>query len=119
MLHVVYGSEELSLFFFSTEIFSQKVIMKFWGFFVMLALMASGFCDRQNRPPLTYAQLPVNVYKPLKNSSVITLLDFVKSRSDLTTLASVLANCGGLCPFILLESPSQPFDTACRLSSSI
>jgi hypothetical protein len=93
--------------------------MRFSSFFLPLVLVNSAICDRTNRPPLTYAPLPANVYEPPKNISVTTLLDFVKSRSDLTILASALEECGGLRPYDLLESLSRHSNTAYRLSSSI
>jgi len=72
--------------------------MKFSILLGVLAFGISGTCDRINRSPLTYAPLSSNTYAPPKNSNVTTLLEFVKSRSDLTTLASILAESGGLCP---------------------
>jgi hypothetical protein len=55
-----------------------------------------GRCDTSNRQPLTYAAIPDGTYVPPKDSSITTLLDLVQSRSDLSTLASILAECGGL-----------------------
>lgn len=60
-----------------------------------LALFASAICDRTDREPLTYAPIPDGTYVPPKASGVTTLLDFVKSRSDLTILAEILEECGG------------------------
>lgn len=68
--------------------------------FSVIVITALGLCDRIDRQPLAYATVPEGTYVPPKNSNVTTLLDFVKSRSDLTSLASVLAECGGMpCPF--------------------
>lgn len=68
--------------------------------FSVIVITALGLCDRIDRQPLTYATVPKGTYVPPKNSNVTTLLDFIKSRNDLTSLASVLAECGGmLCPF--------------------
>jgi hypothetical protein len=55
-----------------------------------------GRCDTSNRQPLTYAAILDGTYVPPKNPSITTLLDLVQSRSDLSTLASILAECGGL-----------------------
>ncbi|KAF8856805.1 hypothetical protein BDZ45DRAFT_803937 [Acephala macrosclerotiorum] len=68
--------------------------MKFSVLLAVLALALSRSCDNASRKPLTYASIPDGTYVAPKNSSVTTLLDFVKSRDDLTTLASVLAECG-------------------------
>ncbi|KAH6683948.1 FAS1 domain-containing protein [Halenospora varia] len=81
--------------------------MKFSVFPALLALAVSGSCDNTSRKPLTYGTIPAGTYSPPKNSSVITLLDLVKSRDDLTTLAGVLAECGGFL---------QAFDTAATWS---
>lgn len=70
--------------------------MKFTVFLTLLALAVSVSGDDLTRKPLTYASVPHGTYAPPKNPSVTTLLDFVESRDDLTTLASVLAECGGM-----------------------
>lgn len=44
--------------------------------------------------PYNYRNIPSNYVAP-KPAGVTTLLDFVNSRSDLTSLASVLEQCGG------------------------
>lgn len=75
-------------------------IMKFSALLALLAFAISTSCDNSGRKPLTYASVPDGTYVPPKNSSIITLLDFVKSRDDLTTLASVLAECGGKFPVL-------------------
>ena len=64
--------------------------------FSVIVITALGLCDRIDRQPLTYATIPKGTYVPPKNSTITTLLDFVKSRDDLTTLAGVLAECGGM-----------------------
>lgn len=58
-----------------------------------------GCCDKIGREPLTYAPVPDGIYVPPKNSTVVTLLDFVKAHSELTTLAEVLGECGGSSKF--------------------
>lgn len=87
-----------------------------------LAVSVSG--DNSSRKPLMYASVPDGVYAPPKNLSITTLLDFVKSRDDLTILAGVLEECGGMSS-ILPPSPtsfdsstgfSQAFDTAATWS---
>lgn len=64
--------------------------------FSVIVHTALGLCDRIDREPLTYATVPEGTYVPPKNSNVTTLLDFIKSRDDLTSLAGVLAECGGM-----------------------
>jgi len=61
----------------------------------LAGLTTKAFCDTSNRQPLSYTPLPAGVYVPSKPAGVTTLLDFVKSRDDLTILESVLAECGG------------------------
>lgn len=68
--------------------------------FSIIFITALGLCDRIDRQPLSYATIPNGTYVLPKNSNVTTLLDFVKSRDDLTSLASVLAESAGMtCPF--------------------
>ena len=69
--------------------------MKLSNLFALSLLSALGICDTSNRLPLTYAAIPNGTYVPTKNSSITTLLDLVKSRSDLSILATILAECGG------------------------
>ncbi|OBT58043.1 hypothetical protein VE04_01408 [Pseudogymnoascus sp. 24MN13] len=63
--------------------------------FSVIVITALGLCDRIDRQPLTYATVPEGTYVPPKNSNATTLLDFIKSRDDLTSLAIILAECGG------------------------
>jgi hypothetical protein len=70
--------------------------MKISDLLALCLLPVLGRCDTSNRQPLTYAAIPDGTYVPPKNSSITTLLDLVQSRSDLSTLASILAECGGL-----------------------
>jgi hypothetical protein len=70
--------------------------MKSSNLLALCLLPVLGRCDTSNRQPLTYAAIPDRIYVPPKNSSITTLLDLVQSRSDLSILASILAECGGL-----------------------
>jgi hypothetical protein len=70
--------------------------MKISKLFALCLLPVLGRCDTSNRQPLTYAAIPDGTYVPQKNSSITTLLDLVQSRSDLSTLASILGECGGM-----------------------
>ncbi|KFY59652.1 hypothetical protein V496_05606 [Pseudogymnoascus sp. VKM F-4515 (FW-2607)] len=63
--------------------------------FSIIFITALGLCDRIDRQPLSYATIPNGTYVLPKNSNITTLLDFVKSRDDLTSLASVLAESAG------------------------
>ncbi|KAH8679609.1 FAS1 domain-containing protein [Tricladium varicosporioides] len=73
----------------------------------LLMLAVLGYCDNTSRKPLTYAAIPDGTYAPAKSPNVTTLLDFVKSRDDLTTLLSILSECAG---FV------QAFDTTASWS---
>ena len=70
--------------------------MKVSSFVCLLATILPGMCDPTNREPLTYAPTPNGTYVLPKNSSVSTLLDFVKSRPDLSKLATVLSGSAGM-----------------------
>jgi hypothetical protein len=52
--------------------------------------------DIVDRDPLEYVPTPPGTYVPPKNSSISTLLDVIKSRDDLSTLAEVLSECAGM-----------------------
>ena len=65
-------------------------------FLLSLSLTGVAFCDSSDRQPLAYAAVPSGTYVPPKSPSTTTLLDFVKSRSDLSNLASVLEQCAGM-----------------------
>jgi hypothetical protein len=69
--------------------------MKFSRLIYALLLVSTGLADRSDRQALTYAALPEDIYTPPINSSVITLLDFIKSRSELSILADLLTECSG------------------------
>ncbi|KAH8807801.1 FAS1 domain-containing protein [Xylogone sp. PMI_703] len=77
--------------------------MRLSTIFPYLLTFTSAYCDILDRQPLSYVPTPEGAYVPSKNSSIVTLLDFVKSREDLSTLAQVLSECGGFL---------QAFDTA-------
>ncbi|KAH9209661.1 FAS1 domain-containing protein [Leptodontidium sp. 2 PMI_412] len=79
--------------------------MKFSTVLTVLGLAISGSCDHTNREPLTYAPIPEGTYVVPKNASITTLLDFVKSRDDLSTLASVLGQAGGFLQ--AFDAPTQ------------
>ncbi|KAI8153376.1 hypothetical protein K4K49_008596 [Colletotrichum sp. SAR 10_70] len=64
----------------------------FLGFIVFGVVCAGGSSDRR---PLSYVPKPDGTYVPAKADGVTTLLDFVKSRSDLTELAKVLSGSAG------------------------
>ncbi|KAF4842362.1 hypotheticall protein [Colletotrichum siamense] len=62
------------------------------GFIVFGVVCARGSSDRR---PLSYAPKPDGTYVSAKADGMTTLLDFVKSRSDLTELAKVLSESAG------------------------
>ncbi|EHK25770.1 uncharacterized protein TRIVIDRAFT_62437 [Trichoderma virens Gv29-8] len=73
-------------------------------FIAFLSLLGSlAFADVVDRDPLEYIPAPSGTYIPPKDPSISTLLDFVKSREDLSILATVLNECAGF---------SEAFDTA-------
>jgi hypothetical protein len=69
--------------------------MKFSRLICTFLLAATGLADRSDRQALTYAALPEGIYTPSVNASITTLLDFIKSRSDLSILANLITECGG------------------------
>lgn len=62
------------------------------GFLVFGLACAAESLDRR---PLSYAPKPEGTYVPPKAPGVVTLLDFIKSRSDLTELAKVINGSAG------------------------
>jgi hypothetical protein len=69
--------------------------MKFSRLIFTLLLASTGLADRSDRQALTYASLPEGIYAPSVNASITTLLDFIKSRSELSILANLITECGG------------------------
>lgn len=58
-------------------------------------LLASTSLANTNRQALAYAPIPAGIYTPAADDSVTTLLDFIKSRSELSVLAKIISECGG------------------------
>ncbi|PNP57549.1 hypothetical protein THARTR1_02547 [Trichoderma harzianum] len=52
--------------------------------------------DVVDHDPLAYYPAPSGTYIPPKDPTINTLLDFVKSRDDLSILATVLSECAGM-----------------------
>lgn len=48
-----------------------------------------------DRQPLSYASIPEDIYEPPNKSGETTLLDFIKSRDDLSELAKVVEQTPG------------------------
>lgn len=69
--------------------------MKFIRPLLLFSTIAVSVCDRLDRQALSYAAIPNGVYVPPKNSSIVTLLDVVKSHDDLSILAEILEECVG------------------------
>lgn len=57
------------------------------------ALLTQG--EVLDRQPLSFATLPDGTYVAPKSDNVVTLLDFVKSRDDLSIFASIAEQTGG------------------------
>ncbi|KKP05653.1 hypothetical protein THAR02_02207 [Trichoderma harzianum] len=70
-------------------------------FLSLLGGLASA--DVVDHDPLAYYPAPAGAYISPKDPSINTLLDFVKSRDDLSILATVLSECAGF---------GEAFDTA-------
>ncbi|KAH7391481.1 FAS1 domain-containing protein [Cadophora sp. MPI-SDFR-AT-0126] len=69
--------------------------MKFSILVSFTAVIATCSGKRLNRAPLTYAPVPEGMYALPRNANTTTLLDLVKSRPDLSTLASLLPSLSG------------------------
>ncbi|KAI1474103.1 FAS1 domain-containing protein [Daldinia eschscholtzii] len=63
--------------------------------FVYLLLSCLVFAESNDRPPLSYRPAPEGLYKPPKSAASTSLLEYVNSRSDLSTLTRVLAESSG------------------------
>ncbi|KAF4779242.1 hypothetical protein HER10_EVM0002163 [Colletotrichum scovillei] len=61
--------------------------MKLINLLSILTLGTISTVTAAERNPLSYASKPAGTYVPSKTPNTTTLLDFIKSRSDLTTLA--------------------------------
>ncbi|KAL0779242.1 hypothetical protein CaCOL14_003726 [Colletotrichum acutatum] len=69
--------------------------MKFINLLSILTLGTISTVTAADRNPLSYASKPAGTYVLPKTSNMTTLLDLIKSRSDLTTLAKVLDGSAG------------------------
>lgn len=67
--------------------------MKLNILFAVVHALGFTVADTANRQLLSYAPVPAGTYTAAKSGT--TLLDLVKSRSDLSILASVLEEAGG------------------------
>lgn len=61
----------------------------------LLTSISFASCANINRAPLSYASVNQTLWVPSVSSNVTTLLDFIKSRSELSTLLSVLSEPAG------------------------
>ncbi len=59
-----------------------------------------------SRPPWSYATALKETYTPPKNTSAVTLLDFIKSRDDLSQLAKYINNSAGMMSAIAVKRES-------------
>lgn len=70
--------------------------MKFSTVLTVTGFAVTASCAYANREPLSYAPIPEGTYVAPKNASTTTLLDFVKSKPELSTLAGILKEAGGM-----------------------
>ncbi|KAF6830660.1 beta-ig-h3 fasciclin [Colletotrichum musicola] len=69
--------------------------MRFTSILGSLVIGLACAAESLDRRPLSYAPKPEGTYVPPKATGFVTLLDFIKSRSDLTELAKVLNGSAG------------------------
>jgi hypothetical protein len=69
--------------------------MRFQPLLVLYAAVAS--CDAKvfDRQALSYAPIPEGIYQPPAKSGETTLLDFIKSRDDLSELSKLVEETPG------------------------
>ncbi|KAL1858796.1 hypothetical protein VTK73DRAFT_7801 [Phialemonium thermophilum] len=79
----------------SFPIFAVVKMKPFFLFSALAVAASAALASIVDRPPLSYAPVPAHMYVAPKKANATTLLDFVKSRSDLSTLASVLQEAAG------------------------
>jgi uncharacterized surface protein with fasciclin (FAS1) repeats len=58
-------------------------------------ISAASNTSSASRAPLSYAPDPPNLYVPSTNNSTLTLLEFIKSRPELSTLLSTIKEPAG------------------------
>jgi hypothetical protein len=81
--------------FACTGISHTPLNMKLSNGLSIATVIASAFCITTSRQPLSYASVPNGTYVAMKPAGVTTLLDFVKSREELSVLAGLLSQLGG------------------------
>ncbi|GKT50739.1 uncharacterized protein ColSpa_10920 [Colletotrichum spaethianum] len=69
--------------------------MKFSSILSILVLGAGSVVHVTDRNPLSYVPKPEGTYVPQRTPNITTLLDFVKSRSDLATFTKILNRSAG------------------------
>ncbi|KAI0385665.1 FAS1 domain-containing protein [Hypomontagnella monticulosa] len=63
--------------------------------FIFLLISSFALAEGRDRLPLSYRSSPKDLYEPPKPTGSVSLLDYVTSRSDLSTLAQVLSESAG------------------------
>lgn len=76
---------------------SSAAIMKVQWILPLLSLAASAQAKIVDRQLLTYAPLPEGTYEPPTKPSELTLLDFIHSREELSSLSDVVSGSAGGC----------------------
>lgn len=76
--------------------FNPKVFFFLWLNCLVLA-------EDSVRLPLSYRPSPEGLYQPRKPAGSTSLLDYVNSRSDLSTLARILSESAGMAYILVLN----------------
>lgn len=59
--------------------------------FLVVSALITSICGKTfDRPPLSYAEIPDNVYEPQNKAGETTLLDLINSRDELSELAKLV-----------------------------
>lgn len=81
------------------KLYSHGIIktskMRFDGILAVCAVVTSAQGKVFDRQPLSYVEIPEGTYEPPNKSGETTLLDFIKSRDDLTELAKLVEQVPG------------------------
>lgn len=75
--------------------FDKLLVMKLLSLLPILGLAAVGQAKVFDRQILSYAPIPEGTYVPPTKPGEVTLLDFIKSRDDLSELAKVVSETPG------------------------
>jgi hypothetical protein len=90
--------------------------MKFTHIACILSLVSTGLTVRGTRQALDYAALPGDVYAPPVDATATTLADFIKSHSELSMLANLISECGGMCLVTLIFTVCAGLEAQCIIT---